>query len=813
MNFEFKCPQCGQTVEADESFRGQVAQCPHCGKGIVVPRVKPKLGVTRNTGTGGRTEPSPHSTQNSSTPSSTPKERVAIPERLACPTPDQLERPSKTRAKSWRKKLLVVLLVILGVAVLIGGISYGGYLYFGDQPRLERGIAYYEKKAYSKALKLLLPLAEKGYARAQLYVGDCYANGNGVVMDTEEAVKWYRAAADQELPDAQHRMYKCCIDGVGIERNVENAAKWCRKAADGGFVEAMFDMGVLYDEGLGVEQNAKGVFKWHRKGAEQGYPPSLYQFGLCYKLGIGTNKDEDEAAKWQNKAVSAWRARANAGDTEAMIRLGRLYMNGDVVELDKEKAVQWYRKAAEAGSAFGQSSLAVCYLKGEGVDVDNEEAAKWMLKSAEQGVDRESQWAMGVFYHDGIGVAKDAKEAVKWLERSAKKGFPKAKYSLALCYFMGDGVETDAVKAEKLLEEAADADDEDAKKELNRIKEERAEKARKLAQEKAEKEKAIAKLSEVENEIEELKERVNSILRGKLNGDWLGFDAGRITLTDTSVSVSEEQPLRRLDGNLSEKDTTEKINRHILDAQKDVERLHERLKEFTRVKKLYDVKELESRKETCKPCGGTGSVICAKCEGHGEVTVRESLPCPTCSEDSGDGYSYGKSDRVGQIKKEVPCNYCRKTGTVTLKCRRCNGSGKVKGRDRDISGKLVLDNRVECPQCEGLKTVTRTCPKCSGNGIVTVWEKCSTCGGKGMVASTKEMTCPVCKGKCKFRCERCGGRGFTYRPKEGIVEGRNINDAKRSTTENGEKGNTAFEKYRREAERGDAKAQFCLACC
>ena len=347
--------------------------------------------------------------------------------------------------------------------------SYGSYLYFGDLPRLERGIAHYEKKAYSKALKLLLPLAEKGYARAQLYVGDCYANGNGVVMDTEGAVKWYRAAADQELPEAQHRMCRCCFDGVGIERNVENAAKWCRKAADAGFVEAMFDMGTLYDEGLGVEQDAKSVFKWHRKGAEQEYPPSLYQFGLCYKLGIGTNKDEDEASKWQNKAVSAWRANANAGDTEAMIRLGGLYMNGDVVELDKEKAVEWYRKAAEAGSAFGQSALAVCYLNGEGVDADHEEAAEWMLKSAEQGVDRESQWAMGCFYYDGVGVAKDVKEAVKWLDRSVKKGLPKAKYSLALCYLRGDGVEKDTAKAKKLLEEASDAGVEDAKKELDRI--------------------------------------------------------------------------------------------------------------------------------------------------------------------------------------------------------------------------------------------------------------------------------------------------------------------------------------------------------
>ena len=42
--FSFKCPQCGEMVDADDSFRGQVAECPYCSKGIVVPRsimVKP----------------------------------------------------------------------------------------------------------------------------------------------------------------------------------------------------------------------------------------------------------------------------------------------------------------------------------------------------------------------------------------------------------------------------------------------------------------------------------------------------------------------------------------------------------------------------------------------------------------------------------------------------------------------------------------------------------------------------------------------------------------------------------------------------
>ena len=47
MNFKFKCPQCGQEIEADESFRGQVAPCPFCEKNIVIPKAKPQVIVSK----------------------------------------------------------------------------------------------------------------------------------------------------------------------------------------------------------------------------------------------------------------------------------------------------------------------------------------------------------------------------------------------------------------------------------------------------------------------------------------------------------------------------------------------------------------------------------------------------------------------------------------------------------------------------------------------------------------------------------------------------------------------------------------------
>lgn len=38
--FCFNCPQCNQQLEAEEDMHGLVVACPHCGKGIVIPKKK-----------------------------------------------------------------------------------------------------------------------------------------------------------------------------------------------------------------------------------------------------------------------------------------------------------------------------------------------------------------------------------------------------------------------------------------------------------------------------------------------------------------------------------------------------------------------------------------------------------------------------------------------------------------------------------------------------------------------------------------------------------------------------------------------------
>ena len=53
---------------------------------------------------------------------------------------------------------------------------------------------------WEAAFRLLKPLAEQGYADAQHSLGWLYHNRQGVAQDYKEAVKWYRLAADREMP-------------------------------------------------------------------------------------------------------------------------------------------------------------------------------------------------------------------------------------------------------------------------------------------------------------------------------------------------------------------------------------------------------------------------------------------------------------------------------------------------------------------------------------------------------------------------------------------------------------------------------------
>jgi hypothetical protein len=76
----------------------------------------------------------------------------------------------------------------------------------------------------------------------------CYANGEGVEENKEEAFKWYEKSAKQNYPFAQYSLAICYEKGEGVEENLEKASYWYKKAYDNGYTECKNDIEELEEK-------------------------------------------------------------------------------------------------------------------------------------------------------------------------------------------------------------------------------------------------------------------------------------------------------------------------------------------------------------------------------------------------------------------------------------------------------------------------------------------------------------------------------------------------------------------------------------
>ncbi len=123
-------------------------------------------------------------------------------------------------------------------------------------------MAAYHEKDYGKAAEAWAPLAEKGDAAAQYYLGTLYAEGKGVSQNDATAFLWFERSAKQGNPDAQYNVGASYAAGTGVPKSYAEAAKWFQRAADQGMVFAQVNLGLLYAAGNGVPQDNIEAFKW-----------------------------------------------------------------------------------------------------------------------------------------------------------------------------------------------------------------------------------------------------------------------------------------------------------------------------------------------------------------------------------------------------------------------------------------------------------------------------------------------------------------------------------------------------------------------
>ena len=104
---------------------------------------------------------------------------------------------------------------------------------------LEDGLKAYDAGDFSTAFEILLPLAERGNARAQYSLGLMYSNGNGVPQDYEEQMRWYRMAAEQGHAEAQFHVGLLYYFGHGVPQDYELAHMWMNIANANGYADGL----------------------------------------------------------------------------------------------------------------------------------------------------------------------------------------------------------------------------------------------------------------------------------------------------------------------------------------------------------------------------------------------------------------------------------------------------------------------------------------------------------------------------------------------------------------------------------------------
>jgi len=378
------------------------------------------------------------------------------------------------------------------------------------------------------ALNYLRDAAQNRYAEAQFELANYYLTGKTDNVNYPEAVKWYRAAAEQKHVKAMVELGKILNEGRGgITPQIDEAKRLLSEAAESGNSEAIQYLRNMPQHGLVAAHNpaSVNVFQAKLDDASAGHIPSQYEVGMAYLKGIGVESDMKQAAKWLRRA-------AMNDHSEAQYQLSQLYRDGVGIEKNPRRALEWLKIAASAGVRDAQKELRSMHLSGSSLEEiglfmplaeetepsqqsatkrdSSTDLAKTETQSAttdesleglalsvvtppapsESGtkqrnsssstieiesdlfsleldpIDPEKQYRLAKRYETGKDLFKDTARAAYWLEQAARQGHLQAQYELGEMYKKGNGVTASLAKAKFWLSSAAAGGMQEAKTSL-----------------------------------------------------------------------------------------------------------------------------------------------------------------------------------------------------------------------------------------------------------------------------------------------------------------------------------------------------------
>ena len=140
------------------------------------------------------------------------------------------------------------------------------------------------------AMRLYRQLAERGYAPAQVRLGYILDLGE----EDEEALKWYKKAAEQDEPEALFYVAQHLLLEQEVEYSEEARALW-QRSAEGGHIPAMMALGNYYSS---VKDGAKAAAYWI-EAASKGDQVACVRLAEAYDERLpGFVAESDKSPEW-----------------------------------------------------------------------------------------------------------------------------------------------------------------------------------------------------------------------------------------------------------------------------------------------------------------------------------------------------------------------------------------------------------------------------------------------------------------------------------------------------------------------------------
>lgn len=176
-------------------------------------------------------------------------------------------------------------LLVYALGVVLAGHALAG-LAASVEEDYKQGLIWYNRGDMATAINVLRKGADAGHAPSQALLGDILDNSDY----DDEAVAYYRKAAEQGHADGEFGLGRMYATGEGVKRDIGEARRWITRAAERGHGLATAVLAQAYMRGeLGItdsERHGEVAFKWIRRAAEQSHLPSLEYLAQGYRKGI-----------------------------------------------------------------------------------------------------------------------------------------------------------------------------------------------------------------------------------------------------------------------------------------------------------------------------------------------------------------------------------------------------------------------------------------------------------------------------------------------------------------------------------------------